>query len=72
MKVIVGVLQEIIYTNLNKDTLPILNHHPCNQDQQNNPRRPYALHAFHLHLHPFIPQVILFSILHLDTLVVFS
>ena len=42
-------------------------HHPCNQDQQNHPRNPHALHAFRLHLRPLIVQIILFSILHLDT-----
>ena len=51
--------------------LPIITHRPGNRDQQIYPRDLHTLHAFRLRFHPLIHKIILFSILHLDALLVF-
>ena len=63
---------QITRNTLHNNWLPIPTHQSGNQDQQNYPRHPHALHAFRLHRCFLTLQIILFSILHLDTLLDFS
>jgi len=51
--------------------LPILTQHTDALDQQNHSRHRVALHAFRQYCLPLILQIVLFSILHVESLIIF-
>jgi len=73
MRFMTSYLVQIIRNHLHNNHSPISVNHPCNQDQQNHPPHPYALHAIHPHIFILSSlKIILFSILHFGTFLVFS